>query len=295
MRRDWNRRIGHDFLSWMNDRVQSEEALWETGRRDLEILLEGLDKETLHNLVALDLGCGVGRIAKWSAKHFKKVIGIDISDDALEKAKLLLSDATNISLIQGNGLDISQIEGESIDFAYSVGVLCNVPVIVCARYITELSRVLRPNGLARLQLFIGSCQPTVEDDTVAFRSFENEKLVHALTASGFKVEQIYEWKVDVEVPEDGWLKPVVFSIQKISPCTISDVELEQLLIPGGEPPADSAWPGSYVEYLLSTLRAEELAKSGKHEEALKAINYAISNYKTPDPKLVAYAKANKGS
>jgi hypothetical protein len=174
-------------------------------------------------------------------------------------------------------------------------VLSNVPVIICARYLKEICRILTKDGEARIQVFLGSCQPTVEDDTVAFRSFSEENFSNALTAAGFTVEKIWPWKLDIEVAEDGWLKPMLVAIKKKETTSISEEELEKILWPGGEAVADESWPGSHVEYLLSTLRAEELAKSGKSEEALRALEYAIENYKEADPKLVSFLKSQKNS
>ena len=84
MRSEWDDRISHDYRYWMSDGIKDDSAMWSTGERDLEILLRGSRSDELQNQIALELGCGVGRILKAASKRFKRVIGVDVSHDLKE-------------------------------------------------------------------------------------------------------------------------------------------------------------------------------------------------------------------
>lgn len=59
------------------------------------------------NLPLLDFGCGNGRQTRFLARHFKKVIGVDISPAAVELAKKETTRETNIEYRVLNGTDAS--------------------------------------------------------------------------------------------------------------------------------------------------------------------------------------------
>jgi len=285
MKSGWNRRIGHDFLSWMNDRVNSEVELWETGKRDAEQLFQDLNSEETSTQTVLDLGCGVGRIISHTKTYFARTIGMDISSEAIKKATAFFKEDKGLELLLGDGISLNPLEDNSIDLVYSFGVLCNMPVIACCSYLLEINRVLREGGKARLQFFFGKCNPTVCEDTVAFRSFDMKDGKKAFQAAGFDIEWIRELPVDVEIPDDNWLRPHICSLVKREDSCIEAVALEQILNPRGELSAPKDWPGSETEYHLTLLRAEELFKEGKESEAKDALRYARTHYSKSDPRI----------
>lgn len=78
------------------------------------------------NAVAADIGCGSGRWAKLVADKVKKLYCIDASIEALEVAKKNLSNYNNIEYLN-ESVDSITIENNSLDFAYSLGVLHHMP------------------------------------------------------------------------------------------------------------------------------------------------------------------------
>ncbi len=289
MRDSWDRRIGHDYLGWMNDRVESDEQMWETGSRDLRALLayferEGILDELLQGHV-LDVGCGVGRILGPASLLFEKASGTDISPSAIARAADLLSSRENVSLEQGDGQSLSSYGDASIDFVYSFGVLCNMPVDCCAGYLREINRVLKPGSHASLQVFLGKCQPTLRQDTVAFRSFLEENFEAGMQLCGFSLLAADDLLVDADAPDDGWLRPRICVVRKTADAACRTDELAEQLYPGGEEDADESWPGSQTEYLLSVKRALEFHDQGKKREAHDALAFALEQYKDPEPRL----------
>ena len=136
-----------------------------------------------------------------ASTRFGHVIGIDVSGAAVEEAQRLLADRVNVQVKLGNGIDLSGIEDASIDFAYSFAVLGSLPVRVFAGYLHELSRVMRPGGQVRLQLYLGSEQPTFEEDTIALRSYSREGFRRAVEGAGFSVRVIDELKLHFEISD----------------------------------------------------------------------------------------------
>jgi SAM-dependent methyltransferase len=289
MRDSWDRRIGHDYLGWMNDRVESDEQMWETGKRDLNALLGYFEREGLLESLkkghVLDVGCGVGRIIGPASKHFAKASGTDISPSAISKARELLADSGNVSFELGDGQSLAQFGDESIDLVYSFGVLCNMPVDCCAGYLREINRVLKRGSYASLQVFLGKCQPTLRQDTVAFRSFLEENFETAVSLCGFELLAADELLLDADTPDDGWLRPRICAIRKIAAADCSSSDLAAALYPEGEKDADDSWPGSQTEYLLSVKRAIEFYDQGRKREAHDALVFALTQYKDPEPRL----------
>jgi len=76
--------------------------------------------------VGADIGCGSGRWASLVAPHVGHLHLADPSGEALAVARRNLSNATNISFHQ-TSVDALPFEEESLDFAYSLGVLHHVP------------------------------------------------------------------------------------------------------------------------------------------------------------------------
>ena len=78
------------------------------------------------NSVGLDLGCGSGRWALKVAPKVKQLHCIDASKEALDIAKNNLSKMSNCQFHLAS-VDNIPLPDESIDFAYSLGVLHHIP------------------------------------------------------------------------------------------------------------------------------------------------------------------------
>jgi ubiquinone/menaquinone biosynthesis C-methylase UbiE len=79
-----------------------------------------------NNSVGFDLGCGSGRWAKFVAPKVKKLYCIDPSKKALSVAQENLKGFNNVEFIEGSVDDIT-LPVNSMDFAYSLGVLHHIP------------------------------------------------------------------------------------------------------------------------------------------------------------------------
>jgi len=99
----------------------------------------------------LDLGCGSGSYLIPFVNESKSAIGLDFSPQLLEAFRKKLGEKLpeNLRLIRGDIRDIPLPES-SIDFAFSFASLYHVPDPEL--YIAQISRVLRPGGIACLEL-----------------------------------------------------------------------------------------------------------------------------------------------
>ena len=77
------------------------------------------------NSIGLDVGCGSGRWAQLMAPQVKHLHLLDASCEALEVAKQNLSQFSNITY-HNTRIENTQFENNSLDFAYSLGVIHHV-------------------------------------------------------------------------------------------------------------------------------------------------------------------------
>lgn len=287
MRLEWDRRIEHDYRYWMSDGVETDRLMWETGVRDFGILSLGLDARYGKSQTALELGCGVGRLLRAASSVFGKVVGIDVSESAVRRARELVQDLPNVDVYLGNGINLEGIQTSSIDFAYSFAALSSMPVAVIASYLHDLSRVMKIDGRVSLQVYLGKEQDTLQQDTIAIRSFEQERFIQALTLAGFSIDALRELVLPFEISDHaaGLTASVVYLTKKNS-ARGSVEDLCQTLCPAGEKSAPSSWKGSQTEYLMALARASQHLDAGKKREACLALEYAVTHFSQPEPEVL---------
>ncbi|MBA3521645.1 MAG: class I SAM-dependent methyltransferase [Gemmatimonadales bacterium] len=97
--------------------------------------------------VALDYGCGVGRLTRRLAERFREVIGVDISSEMLEEARRNLADQDNVSF----QLAGSEYAG-SLDLVISKIVFLHIAPEEGYRILERLASRLAPGGVGILDL-----------------------------------------------------------------------------------------------------------------------------------------------
>ncbi|KAK4304751.1 hypothetical protein Pmani_011942 [Petrolisthes manimaculis] len=92
--------------------------------------------------LCVDVGCGSGQNTHLYADHFKHVVGVDVSVDQLDAARVT-NTRTNVSYRQGRGEDLP-LQDESVDLVTCSSSLhwFNIPA-----FFNEVKRVLRPGGV----------------------------------------------------------------------------------------------------------------------------------------------------
>ncbi|MEE4190792.1 MAG: class I SAM-dependent methyltransferase [Halieaceae bacterium] len=94
----------------------------------------------------LEIGCGVGRMARTLSPLCKRWIGADVSENMLDHARSRTTDLDNVDYQSLNGWDLSGIEDDSIDMVYCTVVFMHLDEWDRFNYICEAKRVLRPGG-----------------------------------------------------------------------------------------------------------------------------------------------------
>ena len=97
-----------------------------------------------------DMGCGSGRWARFVSTRVGKLTCIDPSEEALSVAKNNLADCLNCIFEKGSA-NSNELEDNSMDFGYSLGVLHHVPDTLSA--LKNCSKKLRRGAPFLLYLY----------------------------------------------------------------------------------------------------------------------------------------------
>jgi SAM-dependent methyltransferase len=119
-------------------------------------LLSGVN--TRQRALALEYGCGPGRMLLRLASRFARIDGIDISPEVLDVAKRRTARlASAPRLFVTDGQNVPEGTENAYDVAYSVICLQHICVYSVRRQILEgLFRALKPGGLLTFQMGYGS-------------------------------------------------------------------------------------------------------------------------------------------
>jgi SAM-dependent methyltransferase len=134
-----------------------ERAFFESGRDAVSMILAEaarLGRPREHR-VALDFGCGIGRLTQAIAGHFETTFGLDIAPTMIERAQRLAADAgvDGCEYLIHVDDDLARFADGSVDFVCSLLVLQHLPAgDAITTYVREFVRVLAPGGIAVFQL-----------------------------------------------------------------------------------------------------------------------------------------------
>ncbi len=194
MRSEWDERARQDAERFIYTRdAESDVAAFdESGRANynqllrpfLPVLFDGRPAQCCR---ALEIGCGVGRIARWAAEAFGEVHGVDVAPAMIEQARERLRDCANIKLHLGSGYDLAFAGDEYFDLVFSYLVFQHIPVRAAIdSYIHEAARVLKPDGAFKFQLN-GDQSPAYlahEPDTWLGETFSLEEAQRMIAEAG---------------------------------------------------------------------------------------------------------------
>ncbi|MBA4135732.1 MAG: SAM-dependent methyltransferase [Opitutus sp.] len=101
---------------------------------------------------ALDFGCGVGRLTQALARHFSTVVGVDIAEEMLVRARSYNRHGDRVSYVLNTRDDLSQFPDQQFDFVYSLITLQHMEPVYACRYIAEFVRLAAPGGVILFQI-----------------------------------------------------------------------------------------------------------------------------------------------
>ncbi len=120
----------------------------ESGRIDARSLILPHIK---HGDRVVDVGCGIGRIAKWVAPHCRDLLALDISEGMLSLAAKRLHAQDNLQFAH---IPLSlklPVRSRSVDFVYLYHVFEHLEREDAFRILCQIRRILKPAGSALLQ------------------------------------------------------------------------------------------------------------------------------------------------
>ena len=102
---------------------------------------------------ALDFGCGVGRLTRALAPHFRHCYGVDVSAPMIAAARKLNIAFSPCEFVLNGDPDLRMFPRGHFDLIYSVLVLQHLPTrAAIAAYVADFVRVLAPGGLLVCQI-----------------------------------------------------------------------------------------------------------------------------------------------
>lgn len=127
------------------------ERFFAVGREIVATALTGAPVRPARRDVAVEIGCGLGRICLALREHFDRVVGVDISEEMVRKARELVDDS-NVEFLVGDGTTLRPLGDGSADFVTSFTVLQHLPRHeLIGAYLGEAARILRPGGVLAVQ------------------------------------------------------------------------------------------------------------------------------------------------
>lgn len=159
--RDWEQLAQKDALWAILTHPEKSGNKWNrddffgSGVMEISILFEYLNE---HHLLpsdcslALDFGCGVGRLSRALSAHFEQTVGVDVSATMLEKARYLNNDLKDRLSFMLNESEVLPFSDHHFSLIYSSIVLQHIPGPQQRIYLAELCRVLKPGGTLIFQI-----------------------------------------------------------------------------------------------------------------------------------------------
>jgi SAM-dependent methyltransferase len=142
----------------------SDEAAWERcAWRDAAALMFGFGADRLARARVLEMGCGVGRLARLVAPRAAKYDGFDIAPSMVADAvRTVAPVAPTAEILVGDGSGPPPpFDERSYDLIYAWAVFIHVSRDIAMRNLAALVKVLAPDGQLRAQFFADLTDPTV--------------------------------------------------------------------------------------------------------------------------------------
>ncbi len=180
------------------------EAFEAAGRHDAEVILGPLIQPTD---TVLDLGCGIGRVARYVAPRCKEIWAVDASETMLELAEERLAGLPNVRFARSYDVSVPDLSDQSIDFAYSLLTLQHVEREHAFMLLREVRRALRDGGVAYftfpnllsdqyLHDFLKYAETGEAQNQARARFYTPQEVRRILPPSGFAVREL---AADVEI------------------------------------------------------------------------------------------------
>ena len=153
----WDARAREDAFFFVDNeqsyKAPDVERFFAEGARTLDALLDECGMAGRGADVALDIGCGLGRLTRALAERVGHVHALDVSPEMLTRARELNAHLGNVTWHRGDGRTLQPLADSEVDAVVSHVVFQHVPdPEITYGYVVEIGRVLRPGGWAAFQV-----------------------------------------------------------------------------------------------------------------------------------------------
>jgi SAM-dependent methyltransferase len=154
LKNEWESLAKRDALGAILTDDSKSGGKWEihefmaTGEIEIEAMLDHLariGRQPDFDGSALDFGCGVGRLTQPLAARFASCVGVDISQEMINRA-ISLNRYPRCAFVANSSTSLPFTNG-GFAFIYSNIVLQHVPRPFASEYLRQFVRVLAPGGL----------------------------------------------------------------------------------------------------------------------------------------------------
>lgn len=177
MKRDWDARARACAREYILTGFADEaDGFARTGREAAASLLSFCPP----GAVVLDLGCGVGRVAREMEPHVERIHAVDVSEEMVRQAREYVGPGSRIQFHVNDGFTVPHIGDGSVDFAFALLTMHHVTRAAFESYLRELHRVLATGGLFCFSVVSRDRSPAYEvddhRDTFTGRSYSDAEL-----------------------------------------------------------------------------------------------------------------------
>ena len=95
----------------------------------------------------LEIAPGHGRWTHYLRKYCERLLVVDLSQKGIEACQKRFAGSPNITYHVNDGVSLSMIADESVDFAFSFDSLVHAEMDVIGSYVAQLAKKLKPNGV----------------------------------------------------------------------------------------------------------------------------------------------------
>ena len=183
LKADWERRAqspSRDFYVASHRGWNDEQRWQEQARVDLQSFLLELDVASLKQHHALEIGCGVGRIARPLADLVQTYTGFDIAPGMVAEARERSADLGDaVRFFEGTGLVVPEpARDRQYGFVLSLAVFIHCPKDVIESLTRDAWSLMAPGGVFRAQ-FLGNPADSVGIDQASASNVEQLEQVQS--------------------------------------------------------------------------------------------------------------------
>lgn len=192
---DWNKRKWELKNHAMYEKYGQNKWPWFIDKLDPDIE-EYLHANGLRGLDILDIGTCSGSQGIELARRGHRVVGTDISETALERARLAAARDTGLAIsFQIDDIAESRLNDSQFDLVLDRGCYCSICSFNHEEYVASVRRVLKPRGVLLLKTMSSEDQRFIAYDKVGGREVQmpfhfTEKQLRTLMSPHFTIEQM---------------------------------------------------------------------------------------------------------